>query len=552
MVPRSRTGRRVELPKLHVFISYASEDAVLAQAINAELKTAFSQAIIKTTLDSELKLGVDWRSRLEEALADADVLLIVATGRQKFSHSYTGFEVGFFSASKRIREKMRHFTSERLIIPIGVLERIPEALSDIESLNLTGALTPFLVDEDTLKNRQRFLDSLETDVAKNPLMKLFMRLKEVVQTLHPFDDDFAEDFRKKAKESAKRLYMIFFDEFQRRVFIEKYPERKIIVRLPTNALIESFGDLPPETTVEFMGRSFEVFRIGPPPEKIITWGSFIQQIPHDDTTTAWTDIIRSLVVTAKRDNFAENRRLLASSDRTRFFRLFVGRSVVYYSGIMELHIYVVEVKSRDYGDPTTTMLLKAISVGLMYRSLFLEGRSSEFSPETIRATLPRDLPKAVSELLQELEFVLWMSTDAGLNEPRNINLIYPSFKRGELEQIYREWETRKSVLTSAALQVLRAANEGELEAAKGSFEDSLAAFCSATLPMNTEFLGNVLRLLERIVLRTDESAIKKPMRHAAKTKAGRSRGSRDRAKEKPLLAAMPVPFSKSSKTLSWR
>jgi hypothetical protein len=68
--------------------------------------------------------------------------------------------------------------------------------------------------------------------------------------------------------------------------------------------------------------------------------------------------------------FAENRRLLAPSDQRRFFRLFVSKSVVYHSGIMELHIYVVEVKSRDYGDPTTTMLLKAISVGLMYRPLF--------------------------------------------------------------------------------------------------------------------------------------------------------------------------------------
>src|ERR1700730_8527206 len=200
MVPRSRAGRRVELPKLHVFISYASEDAVLAQAINAELKTAFSQAIIKTTLDSELKLGVDWRSRLEEALADADVLLIVATGRQKFSHSYTGFEVGFFGASKRIREQMRHFTSERLIIPIGILEKIPEALSDIESLNLTGALTPFLVDYDTLKNKQRLLENIESDTARNPLLKLFMRLKEVVQTRYPFDDDLTQDFQKRSKE----------------------------------------------------------------------------------------------------------------------------------------------------------------------------------------------------------------------------------------------------------------------------------------------------------------------------------------------------------------
>jgi hypothetical protein len=181
---------------------------------------AFSQAIIRTTLDSEIKLGTDWRIRLEEALSDADVLLIVATGRQKLSHSYTGYEVGFFSASRRDREKMRHFDSERLIIPIGILEKIPEALSDIESLNLTGTLTPFLVDEDTLKNKQRFLASVETDAAKNPLLKLFMRLKEVVQTLHPFDDDLTEDFKRRARESANRLCLTFFDEFQKRVAVE--------------------------------------------------------------------------------------------------------------------------------------------------------------------------------------------------------------------------------------------------------------------------------------------------------------------------------------------
>lgn len=39
----------------------------------------------------------------------------------------------------------------------------------------------------------------------------------------------------------------------------------------------------------------------------------------------------------------------------------------------------------------------------------------------------------------------------------------------------------------------------ELQVAKNEFEDGLAAFCSATVPMNEEFLGNVLRLLEETV-----------------------------------------------------
>lgn len=538
----ARAPRPVENPKLlHVFISYASEDAALAQAINKELKSVFGHAMIKTTLDTELKLGVDWRGRLEEALVDADVLLIVATGRQKFSHSYTGFEVGFFSASKRVKEKMEHFSSERLIIPIGVLERIPEALSDIESLNLTTTLTPFLVDEDTLRNNERFLDSLETDSAKNPLMRLFMRLKEVVHTLHPFDDDVAEDFRAKARESAKRLYTVFFKEFQRRVFIEKFPERKIIVRLPTNARIENPGDLPADTTLEFIGAGFELFKISAPPNREINWGDFIRQLARDDTTQAWTDIVKSLIVTARQDDFAENRRLLASWDRTRFFRLFVSKSVVYYSGIMELHIYVVEVKSRDYGDPTTTMLLKAISVGLMYRSLFLEGKSSAFSPAAIRATLLSDLPKAASELLQELEYVLWVSMDAGLAHPRNISHIWGEFEKGELERRFRDWEKVRSDLTSSALQVLRAADASELEAAKGRFEDSLSTFCATTAPMNKEFLGNVLHLLEGIARRSDEPVQKKPARPAAKSPPARSKSQRGRKRPLPAPHLVSLP-----------
>ena len=505
-----RVIRQSDIPKLHIFISYATEDAVLAQAINGELKNVFSDVMIRTTLDTELKLGVDWRRRLEEALQCADILLIVATGRQKLSHSYTGFEVGFFSASKLTNKDMAYFNSERIIIPIGVLEKNPETIADVESLNLDGALAPFLLDEDTLKNKEQFLEKMTNDTAKNPLRKLFSRLKEIVQTRYPFDDEATDKFRQRARESADRLLTTFFEEFQRRVFIERFPERKIIVRLPTHASIESLGDIPASTTLEFTGGTFEIFRINVPPDRTIAWDKFIKQMPQDaETSTSWADIIKSLIITAKKDDFAENRRLLASADRKRFFRLFVGRSVVYYSGIAELHIYVVEVKARDYGDPITTMLLKAMTVGLIYRSLFLED-DSQFSPQTIRATLPRDLPKAVSELLQELDYVLWMSTDAGLSLPRNINILLRGLERGGLERRVNEWERQKLNLTASALEVIRSKDETQLIAAKETFEDCLREFCESTVPMNEEFLSNVLDKLSLIVRKSSSNGTKAP------------------------------------------
>lgn len=260
------------------------------------------------------------------------------------------------------------------------------------------------------------------------------------------------------------------------------------------------GELPAETQLEFIGRDFAIFNINPPPGRI-SWADFTQQVSRGDTTTAWTDIIKSQAVMAQRGEFGENRRLLASSDRTRFFRMFISRSALLYNGVTELHIDVVEVKARNYGDETTTMLLKAINVGLMYRSLFLEGKSSDFSPEAIRATLPRDLPAATSELLQELDYVLWQSTEAELAKPKNIQTIWPPQQRGELEGRLKEWEKVKSDLEASARKVLRASDDQELELAKNNFEDCLTSFCSVTAPMNKEFLGRVLGQLDGLVRR---------------------------------------------------
>ena len=103
------------------------------------------------------------------------------------------------------------------------------------------------------------MDSMDADAKKNPLLRLFMRLKDVVQTLHNLMTTTQRTFGKRP-ERAPIDYLVFFDEFQKRVFTEKLPERKIIVRLPTNTVIEPTGDLPADTELEFTGGSFEVFK----------------------------------------------------------------------------------------------------------------------------------------------------------------------------------------------------------------------------------------------------------------------------------------------------
>jgi hypothetical protein len=165
----------------------------LAQAIDAGLRNAFPPGTFKIALAFNLKIGSQWRTELEAALREADILLIIATGRSKPSHSYTGYEVGFFTASMDTNKYMKHFPSqERLIIPIGVLTKIPEALADIQGLNLTNELTPFLLEEETLNNKEQFLTSIATQPTKNPFSSLFKRLQSVIESRRRYDESVLE------------------------------------------------------------------------------------------------------------------------------------------------------------------------------------------------------------------------------------------------------------------------------------------------------------------------------------------------------------------------
>jgi hypothetical protein len=128
--------------RLQVFISYATEDEGLARAISDELRKAFGPTILKVSIAAEFGLGSAWRQGLEDDLNSTDILLIVATGLQKLSHTFTGFEVGYFKGSKKYQPKMTHFKSDRLIIPIAIATNIPDPVVDIQSLQLEVPLDP--------------------------------------------------------------------------------------------------------------------------------------------------------------------------------------------------------------------------------------------------------------------------------------------------------------------------------------------------------------------------------------------------------------------------
>jgi TIR domain-containing protein len=487
----------VDERRLRVFISYSSEDRVLATNIADELRRAFGAVALKVDIDVEFSLGVNWRARLEDDLNKADILLVVATGREKVSHSFTGFEVGFFSSSKNSNPKMPNFPAQdRFVIPLAIFTKTPETVADIQSLQLDD---PVIVDPIYLRDQATHLDSAA--VRKHPVCRLFKRIQSILNT--GFNDQELENSNSQIQECAGRLIDIIHDQLKQRVFHENFPERKIIVRTPLPERGSSPDQPLSRASIEFFGR-FDSFGFETPRSGALPWSDFAGAITDSDIAQSWTNSVQMLVSAALRGDFRDNRQTVTTRDKDRAFRMFVARSIIYYSAVHEIHIYIVEIRYKDYGDSTTTMLLKAISLGLQYRFMFLEGRTSDFSPETLNATLPDQLRAKVAEMMQQLNYLLWYSSDAGLTKPESILIILgEDLKHAELSDKLAKWEEAKTSLYSAAQKLLSSSDDQAPLRNQGEFVTVLQNFCDNTRVMNQEFTSKVKLALENIVSKGD-------------------------------------------------
>jgi hypothetical protein len=271
-----------------------------------------------------------------------------------------------------------------------------------------------------------------------------------------------------------------------------------VLRVPGNERRPS-GDPLSKATIEFFGRSFEVFGFGTPPSEQLGWPAFLSTIEVQKVAMGWNDAILTLVTEARGGQFDDNRQSITSIDQNHAYRMFVGRRIQYLSGLDEIHIYIVEIKARKSGDPTTSMLLKAISVGLRYRYMFLED-ASEFSPRQFHVTLVDDFRARVTRLVQELDFLLWESQSAGLGEPENILKIYGlTLAPGEVDAQSDAWEEVKSKLYAAAQEVIATDTKDAMVSKKGKFISVLEEFCAKTVVMNREFTTRVAAALQDIV-----------------------------------------------------
>jgi hypothetical protein len=178
----------------------------------------------------------------------------------------------------------------------------------------------------------------------------------------------------------------------------------------------------------------------------------------------------------------------------------VSRVVTYVSKKTEIHIYIVKMVVRHYGDPLTSRLLSAINIGLQFRFLFLE-KNSQFRPARFDYPLSQDTSKemdawksTVAELLSHMNMILREAQDQHLMDTDLLDKIWGLGGGPRVRQMMAAWDVARNRLYAAA-QALLASNASDFPDKQEPFRNALRDLHTTTESMNREY---TLRALQAI------------------------------------------------------
>lgn len=518
-------------PALKIFLSHASEDQGIADVLARTLSAAFVDAI-EITMMSEFPSGLNWRRLIYDSIERTDLLIAIATGRLKPSHSFTGLEVGSFSFSLRSKPKMAAFPLlDRRMIPFAVLAQIPDTTSEFEGIDIDpSTLRDVRFNAGNLATNMEELYRGGENAADAMVFKLLGDIEDIIGhagSLRTRPREVAtlqqriEILRGHARSLCKALFEIMLNR-EKSVVI---PKSKLIIRAGAPSVDGGSYEAIEGAEVRIDGPCYDAFGLSDGLQRSFSWGEFISKAQDEDIVFAWREALSSLVSSAQRSSFIDNN-IILSFDRKKIFRIFVSRITVYYNNSTEFHVYVVEIlRPKDYGDPATTLLLKTMQVSLGYRFMFLE-EESEFAPGVIKATKLSDLKGRVLDLINGLNLLLQTSEEYNLNNARTILNILGRKVSDNLDDLYATWDRERDALYTAAKRVLKLTEVTNAD--KQDFTRILESFCDHTREMNRTYTNSVLSLLQKKVTAPAQSR---------KAVSSPSRQGRDRIARGPRASA---------------
>lgn len=399
--PQPQTEPRI----LRLFISYASEDTVIAVAVAKGLREALGDVFGEVNMDKWfLQAGDVFKKELEAKLEKTDELVIVYTGTEKPSHSYPGWEVGYFEGVKRNYP-------DRKIVPL-FLQKLPATAEDVQgvSLNIPRDQLQLAVEEFSTQNQ------VDED---DPMCRWIRDLQEKVQRIREEGHYPKAPLREEQDPviCVKKIRLAVFLHLKTTIETVLKPQKQITIKTTGVALGDGTDDLPTDAVLIPQGEGSPMRDIFGLSDAEMTWQKFLEQVSGDHKES-WRQAITSVVTSSLTDSInVDNRQIILSHDELKTYRVILTTATRFYDDRREFNLYFVETyRQHEYGDEETTMLLKGLELVCRYRFMFLEDLS-EFSSDNILATPIDRFPSTAAKLLRELNLTRKDTRNAGLDLP---------------------------------------------------------------------------------------------------------------------------------------
>jgi len=498
------------MPRLNVFLSYATEDAALVTDFYEAFSTLnrYSQSNIDIFYDREVISGGSPLSEtIEKSLDVTDYLVIFLTGVSKPSHGYTGIEVGYFKSIMRNVAKKK---IERKIVPI-FLDGLPGQYADLEGYDIGLPADEVSLEIDDFIKICTDGRSQSSQLASG-LEQFFNAIGALAEGRYWQQNPVSINERNNAQQARfEAVSKVIIPALMRQLY--KWSRRRITTTRIEQYFIEfEFPDVEAvrngitgEVFITPHAKAFEIFGIGSD-EKRITWEDFsstIRETYEEEAEGILSSIERSLLSSVLPDKEIDNEQIFRSPvDSDKIYRMIVTRRYVYHDGRVVVHMYIVDLLRLIYtSDSETTIILTFINASVKFKSLFLS-YGAYFSLQKwaeISAKLnydSQDARRYISRFMEQLTIVEGEANVFRLDNLAHLKVAIGKLEDKELSFNNEGWISRRSSLQSAADAALVEKDPSKFVAAAMEWGKAQADFLKFAKTLNQQLTNKALDRLK--------------------------------------------------------
>ncbi len=413
--------------KIHVFLSYLSDDAAIADVVQQELMS-ISERVSVFKAHDDLRLAANWRRQLLEEIGKASFFLMINTDPEKdwqwpifeattFENMHlTGVKSGKQGEPETYRLCCLHDTESR-----------PRPLEEFQSYQVTMFDSKSVGQDKNFDLEQKAF--YERASLFNFLKKFIEYPEEPLRDLESFRDNLLASVRKIAEAfHGNRLHNVIREDY--------YPARIELSVAPESA------DRSVKQSIEEAG----VF-LGPIAERLfglkkeeLNWLEFKQHLIDENQgqEPLWISQVEEALTTAYGENIPEaNTAVLYSRFSKRFYRPTLSRQLFYLGGGRRFIVVLVEEPPIDFNDQSQMgLLLAGLILGSRFRFQFIDPipeQLNEHESEEDFSSLVRSINRRIQSIETEAAMHGLLDRDALVE-------CYSDVDRDKISDLYDKWE----------------------------------------------------------------------------------------------------------------